>query len=41
MCENFAPDIPARRIWRFAYYFVLLAIFAFGLYLAIDSGAFG
>jgi hypothetical protein len=41
MCENFAPDLPARKRWRFAYYLVLLAIFGLGLYLAIASGSFG
>jgi hypothetical protein len=36
----FAPDGTAGKIWRAVYYLALLAIFGFGLYLAIDSGAF-
>jgi hypothetical protein len=39
--EILAPDRTAGKIWRAFYYLALLAIFAFGLYLAIDSGAFG
>jgi hypothetical protein len=45
MCEflgaAFAPDRTVGSIWRAIYYLALLAVFAFGLYLAIDSGAFG
>ena len=36
--ELFAPESTARRAARWAYYLVLVAIFAFGVYLAIGIG---
>jgi hypothetical protein len=41
VAELLAPDSRARRVVRWAYSLALLAIFALGLYLAIDTGSLG